>query len=842
MSARLTRLTVEHAATPVGVDVAPRFGWQIETEAEGVTAVRARVTVADASGEVWRSRELSPEGVEVEYAGPVLAPLTRYGWTVEVDTTAGPVSARSWFVTGVTDGDWRGAHWIGHDAGGPAPIVRTEFDLPRVPERALLVVAAGGLARVRVNDVDAGLGELAPGFTDYDVTVQYRVVDVTALLRRGRNALSAELGRGFYGMAAANTWNWETAPWHAEPCVRMLLVADGEPVAATGETWRAIDGPTRYDDLYGGESFDAAFDRPGHALPGYDDSGWASAGAVEGPRGRLVNQRQQPIGIVERFAPDEVVELEPGRWVVSFPRVIAGWVELVASSPGRIELRSGERLGEDGRPNADDDRGYYDGRFQLDEVTPSPSASPERPFRWRPRFGYKGFQHVEVTAATRPQLTAVLVHTLAERTGGFACSDASLTRLHELTVSTVLNNLHGLPTDTPKYEKNGWTGDGMVGAELMLANLDVHELLAKWVADIAASRHGEGAPEVIAPHGGWTMDWSPAPTWHAALVLIPQVLHRWTGDVRVLRDTWPDIRDYLRFEVDRSPGHLADTTLGDWVAPETDAGGGNPDEDSRVPATVFLIAMLDAAAEIASLLGEPADEWRMHAAAAREAFLAEFVAPGGALVRGEGDAHYRQSHTVLALAFDVLPGELRQAAADLLDADVRARGDHLDTGALATKFLLPVLTRFGHVDTAWRVATQRTFPSWGFWLEHGATSLWEHWKLESRSRGHYFLGTLDDWLFQSVAGLAPIEPGWRRARIAPAVTHLADWAAGHVQTPFGRLSVHWRRTDAGVELELTVPVGMSAEVELPGHTSTAGPGRHRITVPAARRSPRYQAV
>ena len=829
MSVRIARLTVEHDVEPIGVDVTPRFGWQLTADVADVEPGPARITVTGPHGAVWDAHLPEADGVEVEYAGPALRPLTRYSWRVDVTTDHGRATGVSAFTTGVLDDDWHGARWVGYDSGGPAPYLRAEFDLPRVPKEALLVVAAGGLVHMHLNGDDVGLGELAPGFTDYDVTAQYRVVDVSRLLRAGRNALAAELGRGFYGMSAHSTWDWESAPWHAEPCLRAMLVVDGETVITTGDTWRAINGPTRYDDLYGGETYDARFERPGHRLPWYDDSDWARVIEAPGPRGRLVNQRQQPIGVVERFAPERVTEVEPGVWVFSFPRVIAGWAEVTAQHPGPLVLRSGERLREDGRPDADDDRGYYDGRFQRDEIRPPVDASSDRPFTWKPRFGYKGFQHVEVRAQRRPEVTAALVHTRVDRTGAFACADASLTRLHELTVATILNNLHGLPTDTPMYEKNGWTGDGMVGAEMMLANLHAHELLAKWTADIAASRHGEGAPEVIAPHGGWHMDWSPAPTWHSALVLIPLLLHRWTRDVRVLRETWPDISSYLLFELGRSPGHLADTTLGDWVSPETNAGGGNPPEDSRVPATAFLVAMLDAAGDIADVLGEPSEFWREHAARARRAFVTTFLAGTGA-VRGRDEDGYRQSHTVLALAFDILPEASRQKAADLLAADVRSRGDHLDTGALATKFLLPVLTRFGHTATAWRVATQRTFPSWGFWLQHGATSLWEHWKLESRSRGHYFLGTLDDWLFQSVLGLTPAEAGWRRTRIAPACTHLTAWARGHVQTPYGRLAVNWRRRDGVLTLDVSVPVGVVAEVEVPGLAPrTVGSGRHRFT-------------
>lgn len=826
-------LTVEHTVDPVGVGGDPRFGWVLRSDVPGARQLSYRLTVADRDGTVWSTGRVDSErSVDVAYEGPALKPLRRYAWTVVVTTTAGDAVASGAFVTAVTDGDWRGALFV---AGPPetiaAPLVRTAFEIDGEVDEAFLVVGAGGLARVELDGRPVDDGVLGPGFTDYDVTAQYTVVDVTDRLQPGSHALGLELGRGFYGMRGRNTWDWERAPWHADPCARVLLVvrgADGERVVVSGPDWRTASGPTLLDDLYAGEDHDARRERPGWSTPAYDDGEWMPAPVVDGPRGCPVPQRQPPIVEGDLLEPVSVTALAEDRWVVSFPRVIAGWVEVAADADDGavVELRFGETLRADGTPNYDDEKGYFDGRFQTARLTLA-----DAPVRWHPRFTWYGFQHVEVRARTLPALRARVVHTRAPRTGSFSSSSPLLDTLHELTVRTILNNLHGLPTDTPKYEKNGWTGDGMVGAEMMLLNLDVHELLAKWSDDIAASRHGAGAPEVIAPHGGWHMDWSPAPTWHSALLLVPWEIYRQRGDERVLADVWADASDYLRFEIARAVDGLSDTTLGDWVSPETDAGGGNAPEDTRIAATAFVIAMCDAAAKMALVLGHEVDEWRTAASAARRAFVREFWDADSGEVRGVGDAGYRQAHTVLALAFDVLPEADRQAAADRLARDVVERGHHLSTGALATKHLLPQLTRYGHGETALAVALQTTFPSWGFWVERGATSLWEHWKEESRSRGHYFLGTLDDWLYADVAGLQAVSPGWRDARIAPRVIGTAlSSASAAVRTPYGELCVRWRVDGGEVTLSCEVPIGIRAEIELPGFRRRVEAGRHEVRV------------
>ncbi|QJU55106.1 family 78 glycoside hydrolase catalytic domain [Herbiconiux sp. KACC 21604] len=847
MAARLTRLThltVEHTEEPLGVDVTPRFGWIVEAGETGANIRRWSIEVSAPGGEsLWRRDDSDGgAGVDIEYEGPALRSLTRYDWSVSVETDRGTAEASSTFVTGLLDGDWRGARWISHPTpGGAAPLLRRDFTVQPTAAPSYLVVGAGGYARPEINGVPVPGFDLAPGFTDYEVTAQYCVVDITELLRPGRNAIGVELGRGFYGMAAHSTWEWETAPWHDEPCTRILIVTGDEVLVISDEGWRAVDGPTRYDDLYGGEDFDARADRPGFSDAGYDDAGWAPVTAARGPRGRSVNQRQQSIAVPQTFAPDRIEQTAAGRWLFTFPRVIAGRVRLqLDGAAGEVvTVRAAERLRADGRPDNDDPHGYYAGRFQECRVTLA-----GEPLRWTQRFGYQGFRYVEVEfeveaepdAAREPIVEAELLHTAVARTGGFRCSNALLTRLHDLTVDTVLNNLHGLPTDTPQYEKNGWTGDGMLGAELMLLNLDSHELLAKWADDIGASRHGAGAPEVIAPHGGWSMDWTPAPTWHASLLLVPWEIYRQRGDLRVLADTWPDASAYLDFELSRWPEGIADTTLGDWVSPDADPAGGNAPEDTRIAATAFLIASLDVAAKTAEVVGSGRDPefWRGHAERMRRRFVEEFLDVEKGRVVGVGDLGDRQTHQVLALAFDLLPEQHRQPVADTLARLVGENGDHLNTGALGTKYLLPQLTRYGHAATALAVALQTDYPSWGLWVEAGATSLWEHWSPEARSHGHYFLGTLDDWLFGSVAGVAPAAPGWREIRIEPTVLGpglgLTE-AAAQVLTPLGRAAVSWRIVEADLVIDAEIPVGATATVHVADRVWEVASGRHRIRAP-----------
>ncbi len=712
----------------------------------------------------------------------------------------------------------------------PAPLLRREFQVSPGVRDATLYLAAGGYANVSLNGRSATDHVLSPGFTDYDDTVQYTAVDLTRALRAGTNALGMELGRGFYGMTGGNVWRWDSPPWHAEPTVRAVLhieYTDGRvEQVVTDETWRIHDGPTVLDDLYMGETYDARLEQPGYSVAGFDDSSWPPVTVAPGPRGVLVNQRQQPIRVTESLPAVSITSPAEGVHVVKFPRVIAGWVRFSLQGPAgtSVEARYGEKLTAEGRVDLRNNGGF-ESRFQTDRLTLAGTGGPES---WESRFSYKGFQYVEVTgwpgAPPLEAFTAKVVHTDAAETGSFESSSDVMNRTHRAVVDTMKNNIHGIPTDTPMFEKNGWTGDAALGAEMFLMNLDVSELFAKWLRDVHETREPNGAPMVIAPSSGDWGVWGVAPPWHSAYVMIPWWLYQYGGDSRVLQENYEGMRTYVDLEYDRSTeGIVTNSVLGDWVSPEASPNGGNAPEDLRVSGTAYLYAMLTYMARSAEFLGnnEDATHFTANAAVVKNAFNEKFLA--GDHYRGEGDRGYRQTHNVLALAFGLAPDNATAAqVAESIVTDIRAKGTKLNTGVLGTKYLLPVLTEHGHADVAYELAVQTGYPSWGYMLENGATSMWEHWAPEARSRGHYFLGTVDDWFYQYAAGIRPsTETGYRDITIAPAVTTHLAWAKATTTTQYGKVTSDWRRSGDTLTLKVTIPVGAKATVHLPADNQAA---------------------
>lgn len=689
----------------------------------------------------------------------------------------------------------------------PAPMLRRAFRVDKPVASARLYIAGLAYYDATVNSRRVGAQVLDPGFTDYDDTVLYATHDVTRLLSRGPNEISVTLGRGFYGLTTPNVWNWHRAPWNGEPRLLAQLVIrhpDKSTTTIGSDTgWQVADSPTVSDSIYAGETYDAR-----HTPT------WQPATVLDPPRGTLQAQQHEPIETTETVTPVSVTALPDNEYVVDMGRTMAGWARLTVAAPAGtiVRLQYGEKLNDDGSVRGENQ--HVPGRHQLDEYICAGTGKEV----WEPRFSYKGFRYVQVSGLSqKPKLQGRVVHSAVPDTGTFRCSEPFYEQLERAMRRTVRNNLHGIPTDTPMYEKNGWTGDAQVGIPVMVYALGMQRFLTKWLGDLADSQNTAGQVPVIVPSGGWGyQQLAPSPEWTTVYPFVVREMYRVYGDERVAADHWPALVRYLDWEIGRLQNNLAVTALGDWVSP----GYEIPPEDTRLTATAYLYRGLVNTAELGDLLGhaDTATRFRQVAAGCRDALNATFLRDGA--YRTDKDPSYRQTSNAIPLAFGMVPEESVSTVVDSLVADIRARGNHLNTGCLGTSVLLPVLTAHGHADVAHAVATQRTYPSWGYWFDNGADTMWEMWPLDSRSRDHYFLGTVVQWLYENVAGLRPGDAGYERFVVRPDARVGVSWAATSVETVRGRAGVEWSRDRLTVE----VPFGATAEVHVPDHLRHPPPG------------------
>ncbi|MGN6187857.1 MAG: family 78 glycoside hydrolase catalytic domain [Conexibacter sp.] len=885
-------LETNATATPLGIDTpAPRLGWQLSSTRHGAAQTSYRILVATSatranpgSADVWDSGRRTGSVPWADYGGPTLSPFTRYWWTVRVWNEQGEASAwapATWFETAFTSPAQWSASWItrpvsadataaceavrsiGASRDGqcpPSPILRDEFTLDRPVASARLYASGLGWAVYHLNGQRVGALQLSPGSTRYDKRLFYTTSDVTSLLRQGANALGVELGRGYYGTLEDGlfTGDFSHASWHDEPKLRLELrvtFTDGTTrTIASDPSWRATTGPTLYDNLYRGETYDGARAAAlaGWTSPGYDDSGWQQATLAAAPQGTAQAIDIDPDETVETLRFRSLSEPQPGVYVLDLGRNISGVTRLrVQGQAGaEVQLLSGSDLNADGTVAPATDLYPITGNPEnLDVYRLAGTGAVET---YAPQFTYRGFQYVQVTGwpgATPPTLDdfdALAIRAAVRSTGDFGSSSTLLDRIYGVARDTFLESAHDIPVGDPNSEKAGWTGDGMFVTPSWMWLFDTRRLHAKWVRDMRDSQAPSGELSEIAPGqqlpntdipgaGASLLFLGPTPSYDAALFEVAWDQYVRYGDLRPLTRSYDAMQRYLAWVGLLMPTHFFPfgcNGTGDCAGP-----GGIGDQRTPGPSSrnawpdnnVWLYRMETIAARTADLLGHAGDAllYRQAAADTRTQFNAAFLDRTAGMYRDPSEAigDYSQYVNAVALQFGLVPDDMRATVAASLAGAVADAGDHLNTGATGTIFLWPALSDSGHVDEAVRVATQTTFPSYGHWLvEQGSTVLREDWE---GGRPEMFKGSIVNWLFEDLAGIQPLEPGFAKIRFRPAVpTSGLDAAHATYDSVRGTIASSWQRTAGGVRIDVTVPPDASGVVCVPATSAAA------VTAPA----------
>jgi alpha-L-rhamnosidase len=928
---RVERLEAQATDRPLGIDdKAPRLSWILSSTRRGVkqTAFEIRVATSEElvrseTPDLWSSGRLTGADPWAKYAGKPLASRTRYYWSVRA-WTAGEHPTEwakpSWFETAyLTPQGWQG-RWIagperasvGSAADGeaddvairaagefcrpvgwltsgfaaarnkndqgecrelrPAPMLRKSFTLDK-PVRSARVYASGlAYDALSVNGRATSDSVLDPGFTDYAKTVLYTTHDVTALVKQGENVIASVLGSGHFDDATRTwDWGWEKAQWRGVPRLRLdLRVAhtDGtETLVSTDDSWKAsIDGPTRYDSYYLGETYDARREIPGWDGPGFDASGWAAARVVEAPAGTMRAQVQEPIRVVDKRAPGTLRESTPGVFVYDVGQNLTGWAEIRVSAPAGtpIEVFYSEKLGDDGRASTVGNDLVF-GQLQTDYYV-AKGAGDER---FTPRFSYKGFQYVQLSAPRGQPLPAGAtasverieqVRTGLAAVGSFESSSEVLNHIHRNTAWAVQNNMHGIITDTPVYEKNAWTGDAALTAGTASLLFDTERLYKKMFQDMRDAQTADGELSLLAPSNrNYGYVGKPAfkpeaccgaaPAWDAFWFVIPWESARRHGDRGALEASFPAMKKYLDEWIPRWTGKDGDayaqtltSGLGDWVPPQ-----GVPTINALV-STAYYARLVWIAADVAKTLGEERDKARYEQlfAAVNSDFNARFLGKDG-VYREKDEDPFVETAQILPLAFGLVPDDLRTpVAARLADDIAKARGGHAYVGVIGARWVLPVLTATGHHDVAVALATQTTEPSWGYWTEQaGFTALGEHWPATTRSRNHHFFGAIVEWLYEDLAGIRPLAPGYGTIEFKPEIPARGlDRVSASYDSVRGTVGSSWQRTPSGLKLDVTVPAGSTGRVYVPAPSArvVSEVGGGRAIAAASAQGVRYVGV
>ncbi|MEX1015840.1 MAG: family 78 glycoside hydrolase catalytic domain [Phycisphaeraceae bacterium] len=835
-------LTCESAHHPLGLQTRhPRFGWQWEHTTRGQRQRAYQVRVASSpellesgQADLWDSGQVaSNEQCQVVYAGVPLHSRQQCWWTVRVWDDDGQASAWAtprWFELALLgDDDWH-AEWLGQPAGwsGRAIYFRCPVKVDKPVRRARAYVAGLGCHELRINGRKVGDSVLDPATTVYIERVLYATHDVTKHLHAGANVVGVIVGNGWYGMPRLRLQMHIDFDDGTTQCVSTQR--------ADGPGWNIAVGGVVHHGLYDGETHDARLEDEGWDTAAYDDHKaakfaadqrregrvmrWTMASAVDAPGGRMTAQSLEPMRVVQTLPARKVTQPRPGVWVLDFGTNMAGWARLqVQGERGtKVTLCFAETLRDDGTINQDN-------LYIADACDTYILKGGDEPEMYEPRFTYHGFRYVQVEGLpVEPDertVQARVVRSDVARRGTFACSDERLTRIHRMVVQTEASNLHGIPTDCPqRAERMGWLNDMTARSEQAALNFDMTRFYSKFVDDIGDAQSPAGElPDTVPFRWGYRR----ADPVAIGYLMIPWLLHRHSGDKRLLERHYEGMIAWVECLASLAPeGILELSRWGDWSEPSGDPTKIVPPVSKRTPGTLvstaFLAQHLRLLARIAGVLdkGKDAKEYAARADAIAEAFNRRFWDASHG-VYGSGS----QACSAIALAFDLVPADRVERVVQHLAADVIAHDCHLSTGNIATKYLLEVLSAHGRHDLACALAMQTTYPSWGFMLDHGATTLWERWEHATgggmNSHNHPMLGSVGSWFYKHLAGIDVADDGVACDRLAfrPQPAPSIEHAHAELKTVRGVASLAWRQAGEQLQVTARVPFGATATLTLP---------------------------
>ncbi|MEN8155765.1 MAG: family 78 glycoside hydrolase catalytic domain [Bacteroidota bacterium] len=826
-------LKCEHLINPVGIDTSvPRLSWKLQSGEDNVYQTAYEIVVSTeisdinkGDGIIWESGKVLSDAMLVDFGGDHLKSNTKYYWTVRVWNQQNDVSACSEvssFVTGMMKTGWHG-DWISDSEDidrKPAPLFRRRIIINRKVKSARAYIVAGGLYELYLNEKRLGDACLQPAYTRYDKRVLYNTYDITEEIRKGDNVVGVILGNGWYNHQAVAVWDFHKAPWRAHPKFKMDILidfADGsQEVIATSNDWKYSTGDIVLNSIYSGEWHDHNLKKDGWLKFDYNDKDWGNAIKVEAPTDHVVSEMMPPIRISDIIEPRRVTRFNDSTYLIDFGRNISGVTELrIKGEKGTVvNLQHGERL-KDNREELEMAALEYwyrseeeMGDFQTDTYI----LRGDNDESFMPRFNYKGFQYV-VLKSSKPlqeanfDLTAYFMHSDVEPRGRIITSDTLLTRIWKATNNSYLSNLFGYPTDCPQREKNGWTADAHSAIETGLFNFDGIKVYEKWLDDHRDAQKPDGTLPAIIPTAEWGYTWGNGIDWTSSLILIPWNVYKFYGDKRILEENFEPIKLFMSKMNAIAKDHLIHDGLGDWVPVKTQS-------NIEFTSSVFYYTDALIVSKIAGLLGEGKDEeaYKLLADEIKAAINNKFFDEEKGIY-----ASGSQTELSMALFWGIVSEKDKQRVADNLAEAVYNSGEKIDVGLFGSKSLLHALSENGYADLAYKLASATEFPSWGYWIANGATTLYEHWDLshvDEMSLNHIMFGEISAWYYNTLGGINIDErnPGFKNIKLEPHfVDGLNDIMVSH-QGPYGEIVSQWEKEGKQVKYSVVIPPNSTAEL------------------------------
>ncbi|KAM0334323.1 hypothetical protein ACHAQA_001347 [Verticillium albo-atrum] len=873
----------EHHHSGLGVESAtPRLSWRFETS-PSTSPASAWVQTAYEVEVTFASTPSKPELFSVQSDQSVLVPwparplASREAATLRVRVAGksddgqsgqGPWSPPSTVEAAlIAENDFKADFITAAERIGPhgplQPIrLRKSFTLPETLTadksiNARLYITALGVFNVWVNGTPASDECLAPGWTSYNHRLAYRILDVSSLLRPGQtNVIAAEVAEGWYagrlGFNGGERFRYgDEVALAAQLEVRDGPVGASEPwTLVTGDSWTAAASAITSSEIYDGEVYDLRNETDSWSEASAKWTGEIGTKALAKPSAKLVAPDAGPVRVTEQVACKTVFKSKSGKTILDFGQNLVGKLRIPNLELGdgqTLTLRHAEVM-EDGelgvRP------------LRIAKATDIVYGAAGQTLKdWTPSFTFHGFRYVQVEGwpsgdPSTEDIHALVIHTDMKRRGFFECSNSAVNQLHSNVVWSMRGNFVSIPTDCPQRdERLGWTGDLQAFAPTATFLYDTLGILGSWLEDVSAEQltpEAAGVVPLVVPEAmpaDWPREANSQAIWGDVAVLAPEALYQHSGDKGLLERQFKSMKAWLDQGVERAPDGLWNPDkfqLADWLDPNAP-----PDDpakastDSVLVANAFLVHVTGTFASLCSALGKNdlAAEYTEAAAKLKHQFQRRYITPDGNLVS------LSQTGVALAIQFGLYTTDdaPRAQAALTLSQLVRKARFHISTGFAGTPVITHALTSIGQPQLAYRMLLETGCPSWMYPVTQGATTIWERWDSmlpdgrinpgEMTSFNHYALGAVADWLHGSVAGISPLEPGWKTIRVRPVPGGNLTSATASFEGPYGLVKIAWTLQQGGAfRMELTVPPSSSAVVTLPSELR----GDYRVAEEATR--------
>jgi alpha-L-rhamnosidase len=850
LQVKVTSLRCEYKANPLGVDlVKPRFSWISESDHRGVSQGAYQIFVSsdlkkldENAPDIWDSQKVSSDkSSQIIYDGKPLESNHKYFWKVKTwDQNGGThISEPAFWTTGMLhDSDWK-AKWIGlekavgdDDPDKPhtilsARMLRHEFNVEKKIKTATAFISGLGLFELYLNGEKIGDQVLAPALTEYNKRAFYMTFDVTANLQANKNAIGVMLGNGrFFAPRAGGADKIRSYGFPKVVCQLEVEYEDGTvQTIITDETWKlTANGPVRKNNEYDGEFYDARMELAGWNKISFDDTKWMSAELVKQPCEKLVAQLVDPIKIVDQITPVSVKQLKPGTFIFDMGQNMVGWAELsVKGKKGdKVIMRFSETLKEDGS--------LFLANIRSAEVTDTYILKGEGDEKWEPRFTYHGFRYIEMTGFPGvPAISAIkgkVVHDALEVTGSFTTSNPLINSIYKNAFWGIRGNYRSIPTDCPQRdERQGWLGDRSAECTGESYIFDLSKLYSKWVTDIRDAQLESGSLPDVAP-SYWPI-YSDNTTWPGTFLFASDMLYTQYGDKHTIETNYPAMQKwiehmskYIRF------GTMPKDTYGDWCVPPEDLKLINSSDPTRITSsefigTVYFCYELRLMAKFARLLGKEREAAAYSKAAddMNLAFNLKFL--------DKKEIKYSNNTctaNILPLAFGLVPDEYREKIVDNLLQKILAENDgHIGNGLVGGQWLMRTLTNTGHADVAYTLASQSTYPGWGYMVKQGATTIWELWNGDRGDPGMnsgnhvMLLGDLIIWYYENLAGIKadPAVPAFSHIIMKPYVLGDLTYVDASCNSIYGKITSSWKLENGKFNWEVIIPANTTATVYVP---------------------------